>query len=89
MEEKSRFKQYGNVQKTKQTFKSFLLYYGPYYFEQMENFKYLGVNINEKNNIHNEIQVRISVAICAYFTINKMLSFKKLPKNSKEKLYAC
>jgi len=28
---------------------------GPYAFEQVEEFKYLGVNIISKNNMHNEI----------------------------------
>jgi hypothetical protein len=32
---------------------------GPYYFEHVENFKYPGANINEKNNMHNEIQIKI------------------------------
>jgi len=29
---------------------------GPYCFEQVNNFKYLGVYINGKNNMHNEIR---------------------------------
>jgi len=28
-------------------------------FEQVGDFKYLGVNINEKNNMHTEIRMRI------------------------------
>jgi len=60
---------------------------GPYAFEQVDEFKYLGVNINIKNNMHNEIQLRISNANKAYFAINKMLSSRLLPKATKEKLY--
>jgi len=33
-----------------------------YSFEQVEEFKYLGVNINEKNNMHNEIKLRMCSA---------------------------
>jgi len=62
---------------------------GPYCFEQVDNFKYLGVNINDKNNMHNEIQITISAANQAYFTMNKMLSSKMLSKTMKQKLYTC
>lgn len=55
----------------------------PYYFEQMENFKYLGININDKNNMHNEIQ--ISAANHAYFAMNKMLSSNNI-KNHVRKI---
>lgn len=38
-------------------------------FEQVEDFKYLTVNINEGNNMLNEIMMRINVANRCYFTI--------------------
>lgn len=31
-------------------------------FEQIENFKHLGTNINRENNVQNEIKCRISAA---------------------------
>jgi len=31
---------------------------GPYTFEQVDDFKYLGVNINYKNDMHNEIKIK-------------------------------
>jgi len=31
---------------------------GPYTFERVDDFKYLGVNINHKNDMHNEIKLR-------------------------------
>lgn len=47
---------------------------GPYFFEQIDEFEYFGVNINAKNNMHNEIQLRINSANKAYFAMNKTLS---------------
>jgi hypothetical protein len=35
---------------------------GPYTFEQVDDFKYLGVNINYNNDMHNEIKLRINSA---------------------------
>jgi hypothetical protein len=35
---------------------------GPYAFEQVDELKYLGVNMNAKNNMHNEIRLRINNA---------------------------
>jgi len=40
-------------------------------FEQVGNFKYLGVNINEKNNMYNEIWIRLNAANRCYFTMKK------------------
>jgi len=59
----------------------------PYTFEQVDEFKYLVVDMNTKNNMHNEIQLRISNANKAYFSKNKMLSSRLLSKTTKEKLY--
>lgn len=60
---------------------------GPYSFEQVGNFKYLGININCKYNMNNEIQIRISAETHAYFAMSKMLSSKMLSKATKEKIY--
>jgi len=60
---------------------------GSYSFEQVDEFKYFGVNINTNNNMHNEIQLRINSANKAYFVMNKMLSSRLLSKGTKEKLY--
>lgn len=49
---------------------------GPYTFEQVDEFKYLGVNINTKYSMHEEIQLRISNANKAFFSMNEMISFK-------------
>lgn len=42
-------------------------------FEQVDEFKYLSVNINTQNNMHSEIQFIISSANKGYFEINEML----------------
>jgi hypothetical protein len=60
---------------------------GPHISEQVDEFKYLGVNINTTNNMHKEIQLRISNANKAYFDMNRMFSSRLLPKATKEKLY--
>lgn len=62
---------------------------GPYCFEQLDNFKYLEANINEKNYMYNEIQIRVSSENRAHFAINKMLSSRMLSKTTKEKLDTC
>jgi hypothetical protein len=59
---------------------------GSYHFEQIEKFKYLGgVNINEKINIYNEIQIWIKAANHAHFTMNQMLRSKMLSKKHERK----
>jgi len=60
---------------------------GLYTFEQVDDFKYLGVNINYKNDMHNEIKLRINSANRAYFLMNKLLSSRMLSWVIKEKMY--
>jgi len=52
-------------------------------FEQVNDFKYSGVNINYKNDMHNKIKLRINSANRAYFSLNKMLSSRMLSKATK------
>lgn len=56
-------------------------------FEQVEDFQYLEVNINKKNNIHKEIRMRLNAANRRYFKIKEMFSSKLLLKRTKERLY--
>jgi len=63
------------------------LHVGDLTFEQVGDFKYLGVNINEKNNMQNEIKMRINAANRCYFTMREMLSSKLLSRRTKERLY--
>lgn len=60
---------------------------GHYSSEQVDEFKYLRVNVNTKNNMHNEIQLRINSKNKAYFAMNKVLSSRLLSKCIKVKLY--
>lgn len=60
---------------------------GQYLFEQVENFKYLGVNINQRNNMHNEVKMRLITANRGYRTMRSMLSSRLLSRETKTKLY--
>jgi len=56
-------------------------------FEQVESYKYLGANISHKNNIHNEIKLRIRAANRGYYAMSKMFTSKHLSRDTKKKLY--
>lgn len=43
-----------------------------YSFEQVDNFKHLGIIINSNNNMHNKINIRISAANQRYFAMNRI-----------------
>jgi len=40
-----------------------------YASQQLSDFEYLGVNINQINNMHNEIKIRISAANKGYYAL--------------------
>lgn len=61
----------------------------PYFFENISNLKYLGVNVNNKSNMHNEIQIRINTANQTYFIINKKFNSNMLSKITKKNFYIC
>jgi len=56
-------------------------------FEKVEHLKYLGVNINSKNDIHREISERKASGNRSYHSISKLLKSKLLSKKSKTALY--
>lgn len=56
-------------------------------FELIGNFKYLGVHIDEKNSMHNEVRLIINAAKRCYFIIKGMFSSKLLSKHTKKRLY--
>ncbi|KAL4113957.1 hypothetical protein QTP88_017503 [Uroleucon formosanum] len=58
-----------------------------YSFKKVEDFKYLGVNINKKNNMHNEIKIRMCVANRSYYAMKEMFSSKLQSRRTKERLY--
>jgi len=47
---------------------------GNYTFQAVTDFKYLGTIINNENNMHNEIKLRISAAYKGYFVLGKLLN---------------
>lgn len=60
---------------------------GDYIFQVVNDFKYLGTNINKNYSMHNEIILRISAANKRYFVLVKLFKSKLLSKRSKINLY--
>jgi hypothetical protein len=60
---------------------------GEYTIQAVNGFKYLGTNINENNNMHNEIKLRITAANKGFFALVKLFISKLLSKRSKINLY--
>lgn len=58
-----------------------------YSFKQVDDLKYLGVKINFRDNMHNEIKLRVNAANRGYCAINKMCNTKLLSRNTKTKRY--
>jgi sorting nexin-29 len=56
-------------------------------FEKVKNFKYLGVNINGKNDMHREISERIASRNRCYHRISNLIKSKLLSIKSKTLLY--
>jgi len=58
-----------------------------YVFEKVKAFKYLGININNKNNIYEEIKERVDSANICYYSLLKLFKSKLLSRESKVTLY--
>jgi hypothetical protein len=56
-------------------------------FEKVESFKYLCVNLNSKNNMHQKIVERLASGNRCYHSIQKVLKSKLLSRRSKTLLY--
>jgi len=56
-------------------------------FQKLHDFKYLGVNINNRNNVHNKIRLRLKVGNGCYFAVSHIFKSKLLSRKTKEKLY--
>lgn len=54
-------------------------------FQQVQDFKYLGVNINNRNCMHNEIGLRFKAG--CYLAMSHMFKSKLLSNKVKENLY--
>jgi hypothetical protein len=57
----------------------------------VEEFKYLGINIKEKNNMYNEIKIRICAANRSYYAMKEMFSYvlikASVAPNEREVIY--
>jgi hypothetical protein len=56
-------------------------------FKQVNEFKYLGVTLNNKNIMHEKVNVRMNKANRCYFAMETLFKSKTLSKKVKEKLY--
>jgi hypothetical protein len=54
-----------------------------YTFEQVEDFKYLGVILNKRNDMHNEIRLRLNTANRGYYAMSKLFRSKLLSRETK------
>jgi len=64
------------------------LIFDNYSFQAITDFKYLGTNINNSNNMHNKIKLRIAAANKGYFALGKLFKSKFLCTKSKSTLYS-
>jgi hypothetical protein len=58
-------------------------------FQQVHDFKYLGVNINNRNCMHNEIKLRLKAGNGCYFALLHLLKSKLLSKKAKKHYIPC
>jgi len=58
-----------------------------YKFERVQNFKYLGVTINNKNNNHDEINIRLTAANKCYYGVTSILKSKQVSLKPKITIY--
>lgn len=57
-------------------------------FQRVENFKYLGVMINEENDLDVEIKARALAGMRAYYSLDKAFRSKAVSVGAKARLYA-
>lgn len=58
-----------------------------YAFKSTEEFKYLGVTVNNQNKIEEEIQIRLNAANRCYWSLLKLLKSKHLSRDTKIRIY--
>jgi hypothetical protein len=55
-------------------------------FEQVQEFKYLGSTLNNQNNMHREINIRLDAANRCLYALRTLFKSKLLPRKTKEHL---
>jgi hypothetical protein len=55
--------------------------------ERVEEFKYLGTTLTNKNSIREEIKSRLKLGNACYYSVQNILPSSLLSKNSKTKIY--
>jgi hypothetical protein len=56
-------------------------------FERVEQFKYLGTTLTNRNSIQEEIKIRLKSGSACYHSVQDLLSSSLLSKNTKIKIY--
>jgi hypothetical protein len=56
-------------------------------FERVEQFKYLGTALTDRNSIHEEIKSRLKSGNACYHSVQNLLSSGLLSKNTKIRVY--
>jgi hypothetical protein len=57
------------------------------YIERVEEFKYLGTTLTNKNSIQEEINSRLKLRNACYYSVHNLLSSSLLSKKVKIKIY--
>jgi hypothetical protein len=60
---------------------------GNKYFERVEQFKYLGTTLKYQNSIYEEIKSRLDSGNACYHSVQDLLSYSLLSKDTKIKIY--
>ena len=55
--------------------------------ERLEEFKYLGITLTNKNSIQEEIKSRLKLGNACYYSVQNLFSSSLLSKNVKIKIY--
>jgi hypothetical protein len=56
-------------------------------FQRVEHFKYLGTTLKNRNSIQEEIKSRMKLGNACYHSVQDLLSYSLLFKNTKIKIY--